>query len=115
VRGRLRQACSLGTLLRATFPAASITGAPKIEAMRAASAEERQRRGPSMGSIGWISMDGCMELSVAIRTAFTTGGRVYYYAGGGITADSNPAAEFEETQHKASAFLRAMTPGGPPV
>lgn len=108
VRGRLREGTNVGTLLRAAFPAASITGAPKIEAMRAAAEEERQRRGPAMGSIGWISMDGRMELSVAIRTAFVTNGCAYYYAGGGITADSNPASEFEETSHKASAFLRAL-------
>jgi para-aminobenzoate synthetase component 1 len=108
VRGRLREGTGIGTLLRAAFPAASITGAPKIEAMRAAMAEEGQRRGPCMGSIGWISMDGRMELSVAIRTAFVTSGRVRYYAGGGITADSDPAGEFEETAHKASAFLRAL-------
>ena len=76
--------------------------------MRAASTEERQMRGPAMGSIGWISMDGRMEMSVAIRTAFVTGGRVYYYAGGGITADSDPASEFEETEHKARAFVRAF-------
>ncbi len=61
-----------------------------------------------MGSIGWISMDGRMEMSVAIRTAFTTGWRVFYYAGGGITADSDPGAEFEETEHKARAFLGAL-------
>jgi len=108
IRGSLREGTRIGTLLRAAFPAASITGVPKIEAMRAASAEERQRRGPCMGSIGWISMDGRMELSVAIRTAFLTGGQVYYYAGGGITADSDPASEFQETCHKAAAFLRAL-------
>ncbi len=106
VKGRLRG--GLVDLLRAAFPAASITGAPKIEAIRAAMREERQLRGPCMGAIGWISMDGNMELSVAIRTAFTSDGQVRYYAGCGITADSDPHTEFIESSHKAAAFVRAL-------
>ena len=108
VRGRLREGTRPVDLLRAAFPAASITGAPKIEAMRIAVREEGQLRGPCMGAIGWISMDGRMELSVAIRTAFVIGDRVRYYAGCGITAGSDPASEFEESQHKAAAFVRAL-------
>ena len=108
VQGRLKPGTNAAALLCATFPAASITGAPKIEAMRAAMSEEARLRGPCMGAIGWISLDGRLELSVAIRTAFLTGGRVLYYAGGGITADSNPALEFEETVHKTQAFVRAL-------
>lgn len=61
-----------------------------------------------MGAIGWIGMDGAMELSVAIRTAFVADGVVRYYAGCGITAGSDPAAEFEESRHKAAAFVRAL-------
>ena len=106
VKGRLRT--GLVDLLRAAFPAASITGAPKIEAIRAAMREEGQLRGPCMGAIGWISMDGNMELSVAIRTAFTSDGQVRYYAGCGITADSDPHTEFIESSHKAAAFVRAL-------
>ena len=106
VKGRLRE--GLVDLLRAAFPAASITGAPKIEAIRAAIREEGQLRGPCMGAIGWISMDGNMELSVAIRTAFTSDGQVRYYAGCGITVDSDPHTEFIESSHKAAAFVRAL-------
>lgn len=106
VKGRLRN--GLVDLLRAAFPAASITGAPKIEAIRVAMREEGQLRGPCMGAIGWISMDGNMELSVAIRTAFTSDGQVRYYAGCGITADSDPHTEFIESSHKAAAFVRAL-------
>jgi anthranilate/para-aminobenzoate synthase component I len=62
-----------------------------------------------MGAIGWIDGNGDMEFSVAIRTAFTENGRVYYYAGCGITADSVPSDEFEESGHKAAAFLRALS------
>lgn len=110
IKGRLRG--GLVDLLRAAFPAASITGAPKIEAIRAAMREEGQLRGPCMGAIGWISMDGNMELSVAIRTAFTSDGQVRYYAGCGITADSVPSTEFLESSHKAAAFVQAMRQWG---
>ena len=108
VKGSLREDAGIVDLLRAAFPAASISGAPKIEAMRAAMREEGQWRGPCMGAIGWISLDGRMELSVAIRTAFVADDRVRYYAGCGITSDSIPSAEFEESRHKAAAFVRAL-------
>ncbi len=106
VRGRLKAGPI--DLLRAAFPAASISGAPKIEAMRVAMREEKRRRGPCMGAIGWLDGNGDMEFSVAIRTAYSENGRVYYYAGCGITADSVPSEEFEESGHKAAAFLRAL-------
>ena len=108
VTGKLRDDASSVDLLRAAFPAASISGAPKIEAMRVAMREEKQLRGPCMGAIGWISMNGDMDLSVAIRTAFVAKDRVLYYAGCGITADSVPSAEFQESEHKAAAFVRAL-------
>ncbi len=108
VKGRLRPGSETIDLLRAAFPAASITGAPKIEAMRVAMREEGRLRGPCMGAIGRISMDGRMEMSVAIRTAFATDGQVRYYAGCGITSDSVPSTEFDESSHKAAAFVRAL-------
>lgn len=108
VEGTLREDVSPVDLLRAAFPAASISGAPKIEAMRIALREEKQARGPAMGAIGWIDMRGNMDFSVAIRTATLNGKTVRYYAGCGITADSDPAAEFMESAHKATAFLRAL-------
>jgi para-aminobenzoate synthetase component 1 len=108
VTGHLRANAGPADLLRAAFPPASISGAPKIRAMEVAIEEECQRRGPCMGSIGWISMDGDLELSVAIRTAVISNGRVSYHAGGGITAGSDPENELEETDHKARAFVRAL-------
>lgn len=108
VRGRLREGIGPVQLLKAAFPAASISGAPKIEAMRIAMREEGHLRGPCMGAIGWISLDGDMELSVAIRTAFAEYGRVRYLAGCGITAGSVPADEYAESEHKAAAFIRAL-------
>ncbi len=108
VAGDLRAGVTPGRLLRAAFPPASISGAPKIRAMEVAAMEEGARRGPSMGGIGWISPGGDLELSVAIRTAVTAGGRVVYHAGCGITADSDPAGEWQESEHKAAAFVRAL-------
>lgn len=108
VVGRLRAGASLTDLLRAAFPAASISGAPKIEAMKTILRAERQPRGPCMGSIGRITLDGQLDLSVAIRTAFTFDGRALYYAGGGITAESQPDEELEESRAKAAAFVKAL-------
>lgn len=108
VRGTLRRDVGPADLLRATFPAASISGAPKIRAMAVISAEEERRRGPAMGAFGWISLNGDLELAVAIRTAAVAKGRIAYHAGCGITADSLPDLEREESEAKAAAFLTAI-------
>lgn len=108
VRGRLRPDAGAVDLLRASYPAASITGAPKIQAMAVAAAVEERRRGPSMGAFGWISLAGDLELAVAIRTAVAARGKVVYHAGCGIVADSDPELEFEESAVKARAFLTAL-------
>jgi para-aminobenzoate synthetase component 1 len=112
VTGTLREDCGTAGLLRACFPPASITGAPKIRAMELAALEEGRRRGPSMGAIGWLGLDGGLELSVAIRTAVASAGRVWYLAGCGITAESDPAEELRESEAKAAAFLRALGGAG---
>ncbi|HSK77247.1 MAG TPA: chorismate-binding protein [Thermoanaerobaculia bacterium] len=108
VRGRLRPGTGPAGLLRATFPPASITGAPKIQAMEVIAGEEERRRGPAMGAVGWISLAGDLELSVAIRTAVASRGLVAYHAGCGIVADSDPELEFAESAAKARAFLTAL-------
>ena len=111
VRGRLRPDAGAVELLRATFPPASITGAPKIQAMAAIAAEEERRRGPAMGALGWISLSGDLELAVAIRTAAASRaahGRIAYHAGCGVVADSDPELEFAESAAKARAFLTAL-------
>jgi para-aminobenzoate synthetase component 1 len=100
-------------LLRASFPPASITGAPKIRAMSVAAAEEEVRRGPAMGAFGWISLGGDLELAVAIRTAVAARGKVAYHAGCGIVVDSDPELEHEESAVKARAFLTAL--GAPEI
>ncbi|HEX6902365.1 MAG TPA: anthranilate synthase component I family protein [Thermoanaerobaculia bacterium] len=108
VRGRLRPDAGPAELLRAAFPPASITGAPKIQAMAVIAAEEERRRGPAMGALGWISLGGDLDLAVAIRTAAASGSLVAYHAGCGIVADSDPELEFEESAAKARAFLSAL-------
>jgi anthranilate/para-aminobenzoate synthase component I len=111
VRGRLLPQSDPAALLRASFPPASITGAPKIRAMSILAGEEERRRGPAMGAFGWISLAGDLELAVAIRTAVFSGGargRIAYHAGCGIVADSDPELELEESAVKARAFLTAL-------
>jgi anthranilate/para-aminobenzoate synthase component I len=76
--------------------------------MEVVAEEEEYRRGAAMGSVGWISMAGDLELSVAIRTAAAARGRVWYLAGCGITAGSVPREELEESEAKAAAFRRAL-------
>ncbi|HEX6865230.1 MAG TPA: anthranilate synthase component I family protein [Thermoanaerobaculia bacterium] len=108
VQGRLLPDRGPADLLRASFPPASITGAPKIRAMSILAGEEEVRRGPAMGAFGWISLSGDLELSVAIRTAVCAKGKVAYHAGCGIVADSDPELELEESAVKARAFLTAL-------
>ncbi|HVF61974.1 MAG TPA: anthranilate synthase component I family protein [Thermoanaerobaculia bacterium] len=108
VRARLAPGTNAADLLRASFPPASISGAPKIRAVAVAAAEEERRRGPAMGAVGRIALSGELDLSVAIRTAVAARERVAYHTGGGIVADSDPEAELEETRVKARAFLAAL-------
>jgi para-aminobenzoate synthetase component 1 len=114
VTGTLRAQAGLADVLRATFPGGSVTGAPKIRAMEIIEELEPVRRGPYCGALGWIGADGDLELNLAIRTALVdeTAGRVWYQAGGGIVADSDPAAEYQESLAKAAAFFRAAAPPG---
>jgi para-aminobenzoate synthetase component 1 len=95
-------------LLRATFPGGSITGCPKIRAMEIIDELEPVRRHLYTGSIGYVGFDGSMDLSIAIRTATFTGGKVVFSVGGGIVFDSDPASEFEETLHKGRTLMNAL-------
>ncbi len=92
-------------VIKNCFPGGSITGAPKIRAMEIIEELESHRRGIYCGSIGYISFDGNMNTNIAIRTAVTKNNTIYYWAGGGIVADSDPAAEYDEALTKSSAFL----------
>jgi len=112
VEGVLRRDVTFVDLLRATFPGGSITGAPKIRAMEIIEELEPYRRGPYCGAIGYVGGDGTIELNVAIRTMIVRGGQVHVPVGGGIVADSDPAAEYEETLVKARAMFQALGVGG---
>ena len=108
IRGVLRKDIGLVDLLRATFPGGSITGAPKIRAMQIIDELEPVRRGPYCGAIGYLAGDGRIELNVAIRTMIIKDDTVYIPVGGGIVADSEPVAEYEETLVKARAMFNAL-------
>jgi len=108
VEGRLRRGLGPVDVLRATFPGGSITGAPKIRAMEIIDELEPTRRAFYTGAIGALGFDGSMNLSVAIRTVLADGPDFYFQAGGGIVADSDPAAEYEESLLKAAAMARAL-------
>ncbi|MCG7922020.1 MAG: aminodeoxychorismate synthase component I [Candidatus Thiodiazotropha lotti] len=105
VCGKLATGENALSLLRACFPGGSITGAPKLRAMEIIEELEPHRRGIYCGSIGYISFDGDMDTNIAIRTMVHAQGITRLWAGGGIVADSDSVAEYQETCHKASALL----------
>lgn len=95
-------------LLRATFPAGTLTGAPKVRAMEIIAELETEPRGPYGGAIGYVSFTGNMDLAITIRTACITNGQLTVRAGAGIVADSDPEKERQETVNKAKAIQRAL-------
>ena len=114
VTGRLRPGVGTGTLVRATFPPASVSGAPKPRVLQAIEDLEPVTRGVYCGAVGWLGeldqpppgqTGAALELNVAIRTFLITGGRTHLGVGGGITVESDPAAEWQETELKASRLL----------
>ena len=108
ITGRLRDDVDFVDLLRATFPGGSVTGAPKVRAMQIIDELEPCARGPYCGAIGYLAGDGSMQFNVAIRTMIAYGKMIEIPVGGGIVADSNPTAEFDETMVKARAMLEAL-------
>jgi para-aminobenzoate synthetase component 1 len=102
-------------LLRAAFPGGSITGAPKIHAMEIIAELEPTARGPYCGAIGYLAATGAMDTNIAIRTLLIDGDRISFQVGGGIVADSDPEAEYQETLVKARALLETLAnPGADP-
>jgi para-aminobenzoate synthetase component 1 len=98
----------LATLLRATWPGGSVTGAPKSRAVEIIDELEGVVRGPYCGAVGWLGPPGRLDLALAIRTAVVRKGELILSVGGGIVADSDPQLELEETRVKAEAFLRVL-------
>jgi para-aminobenzoate synthetase component I len=111
VLGELEPGADAMDLIRATFPGGSITGAPKVRAMEIIAELEPTRRGVYCGSIGYISATGAMDTSIVIRTYLALRGQVYFQAGGGIVADSDPELEYRETLDKARALIETLAEG----
>lgn len=114
VRGQLAEGQDAFDLLRASFPAGTVTGAPKIRAMEIIEEQEPVKRGPYAGAIGYVSFSGNMDTCITIRTILFAKERAWIQVGAGIVADSEPEREYQETLNKAAAMLRAieMTEGG---
>jgi anthranilate synthase component 1 len=112
VEGELRDGLSALDVLRACFPAGTVSGAPKIRAMEILDELEPVRRGVYAGAVGYIAYGGLtMDTAIAIRTILAVGGQAHVQAGAGIVADSVPEREYEETLSKARALLRVLGPG----
>ncbi len=108
VSGRLAPGRDALDLLRAAFPGGSITGAPKLRAIEIIEELEPHRRGVYCGAIGWLGFNGDMDSNIAIRTLVSSGGQLRFWAGGGIVADSEAAAEYQECLLKAAPMLKLL-------
>jgi anthranilate synthase component 1 len=108
VQGTLAQGKNGFDVLRATFPAGTVSGAPKIRAMEIIEELEPSRRGFYAGAVGYLSFQGNMDTCITIRSILVKDGRAYVQAGGGVVADSDPEKEYEETLHKAQAIFKAI-------
>jgi anthranilate synthase component 1 len=115
VEGRIAPGLGALDVLKASFPAGTVTGAPKVRAMQIIDELEPVKRGLYSGAVGYLGFNGDMDLAIAIRTALVKDGRLHVQAAAGIVADSEPRSEWQETQHKALALLKAAAlcaPGG---
>ncbi len=112
VRGVLRQEADAVDVIRAMFPGGTITGCPKVRCMEIIHELEPVGRGAYTGSLGYLGFDGSMDLNILIRTMALEGPRVWFHAGAGIVADSQPDREYHETVAKAQALMSALTRGG---
>jgi anthranilate synthase component 1 len=108
VTGKIRKNLDAFDVLRASFPAGTVTGAPKIRAMEIIEELEPSRRGPYAGSIGYFDFSGNMDMCITIRTIIFQNKKAYIQAGAGIVADSDPEKEFKETVSKARGMFRAI-------
>ena len=107
VEGTLKPGLNAIDVLRATFPAGTVSGAPKVRAMEIIDELEPVKRGVYAGAVGYLGFHGNMDVAIALRTGVIKDGKLHVQAGGGVVADSDPAAEWQETQNKAKALLRA--------
>ncbi len=112
VTGKLQKGKNSFDLLRATFPAGTVSGAPKIRAMQIINELEPERRGPYAGCLGYFSFNHNMDMCITIRTLVLDGKKIYLQAGAGIVKDSSPKKEFQETVNKAKALFKAISSQG---
>ncbi len=108
VEGRIAEGSNACDLMRATFPAGTVSGAPKIRAMQIIAEQEKEQRGPYAGAVTYFSYDGNLDSCIAIRTALVKDGRIYVQSGAGLVADSVPTSEYQETLNKAGAMFKAV-------
>jgi anthranilate synthase component 1 len=108
VSGELRDGCTSLDALRASFPAGTVSGAPKIRAMEVIAELEPEQRGVYAGSLGYVGFGGNLDMAITLRTLVVAGGEVFVQAGAGVVADSRPEREFEETLEKAGAMFKAV-------
>jgi anthranilate synthase component 1 len=108
VTGRLRKDSDVFDVVRACFPAGTVSGAPKIRAMEIIEELEPLRRGPYAGAVGYFSFSGNMDMCITIRTLIYKDGKIYVQAGAGIVADSDPRLEYKETVNKAMGMMKAV-------
>jgi anthranilate synthase component 1 len=108
VQGEIRPGLDWLDLLRASFPAGTLSGAPKVRAMEIIDELEPVRRGAYGGCVGYVDHSGNMDMAIAIRTLLVQDGSIYVQSGGGIVADSEPEAEYQESQAKARALIQAI-------
>lgn len=108
VVGKLKRGLNCYDALRAVFPAGTVSGAPKVRAMEIIEELEPVKRGPYAGAVGYFSLNGNADFAITIRTLVAKGNCAYIQAGAGIVADSVPEREWVETEHKASALLKAL-------
>jgi anthranilate synthase component 1 len=108
VTGQLREGLTAFDALRASLPAGTLSGAPKVRAMEVIDELEPHRRGPYGGAVGYVDFSGNMDTCIALRTMVIRGTTCDIQAGAGVVADSNPAAEYQETVNKAMSLLRAL-------
>jgi len=108
VTGELAPGMDAIAALEATFPAGTVSGAPKVRAMELIAELEPEARGPYAGTVGYLGLDGAMDMCITIRTVVLANGRAYVQSGAGIVADSDPETEFEECMHKAGAMQQAL-------
>jgi anthranilate synthase component 1 len=107
VEGRVSPGLDAIDVFKASFPAGTVTGAPKVRAMQIIDELEPVKRGVYSGAVGYLGFNGDMDVAIAIRTAVLKEGRLHVQAAAGIVADSDPLSEWQETQHKTRAILRA--------